>query len=73
MHAFVWDAGVMRDANDMLLFGDGWVLESATGIDPLGRAYTGDGTLNGQHRSYYMCAYILGGGAIHAVALLSWR
>jgi probable HAF family extracellular repeat protein len=51
-HAFVYDAQ-MRDLNDLIPAGSGWVLATANGINDFGWI-VGAGTLNGEGRSFLL-------------------
>jgi probable HAF family extracellular repeat protein len=50
VHAFVYDT-VMRDLNNLLVNGFGWVLTDAEGINDLGQI-TGTGTIGGQSHAF---------------------
>jgi probable HAF family extracellular repeat protein len=51
-HAFIYDTQ-MRDLNDLILPGSGWVLTSGSGINDLG-LITGYGQLNGQSHAFVL-------------------
>ena len=60
-HAFSYQNGVMKDLNDALPAGSGWVLTEASSINDLGQI-AGFGTLNGVRS-----AYLLNATALNAV------
>jgi probable HAF family extracellular repeat protein len=51
-HAFVYDTQ-MRDLNDLIPAGSGWLLLGASGINDLGQI-TGGGTINGQAHAFLL-------------------
>jgi probable HAF family extracellular repeat protein len=53
IHAFLWERGTMRDLNDLIDAGTGWVLENATAIDGAGRI-VGAGVHNGKTRGFLL-------------------
>jgi probable HAF family extracellular repeat protein len=75
-HAFVYDTR-MRDLNDLIPPGSGWVLTAAYGINDSGQI-TGAGLLNGQPHAYVLTpvpepsALLLAGGAL-AVGITAAR
>jgi probable HAF family extracellular repeat protein len=53
-HAFIWDnVNGMRDLNNLIPAGSGWVLQEATGINNAGQI-AGTGVLNGAHRAFLL-------------------
>jgi len=52
-HAFLWQAGTMRDLNDDIPAGSGWVLEDAAGVNDAGQI-VGTGTRNGARRAFLL-------------------
>jgi probable HAF family extracellular repeat protein len=52
-HAFVWQNGIMRDFNDLIPSGSGWVLEDAIGLNDRGQII-GYGKLNGYDEAYLL-------------------
>jgi hypothetical protein len=69
-HPFIYDTQ-MRDLNDLIPAGSGWLLKSAWGINDAGWI-TGDGTVNGQDHAYLLTpvgvpepsSLLLAGGAL---------
>lgn len=53
LHAFLWVNGVLRDLNDLLPAGSGWVLNEARAINDFGQI-TGYGAHNGITRAFLM-------------------
>jgi probable HAF family extracellular repeat protein len=51
--AFLWENGVMKDLNELIPAGSGWVLLQATAINAAGQI-VGNGTLNGQDRAFLL-------------------
>lgn len=52
--AFVWEAGVMRNLNDLIPAGSGWALEQAAAINGSGQI-VGEGTApNGEQRGFIL-------------------
>ncbi|MBN9692624.1 MAG: HAF repeat-containing protein [Verrucomicrobia bacterium] len=51
-HAFIYD-GVLRDLNDLIPPGSGWILNTATGINERGQI-VGQGEINGQLRGFLL-------------------
>jgi probable HAF family extracellular repeat protein len=52
-HAFLWQDGVMTDANDLLPLDSGWTLTIALGIDQRGD-FVGQGIHDGQRRAFLL-------------------
>jgi len=52
-HAFAWNNGTMRDLNDLVSPGTGWLLEEATGVNDAGQI-VGSGTYQGQRRAFLL-------------------
>jgi len=52
-HAFLWSGGSMKDLNDLIPAGSGWVLTEATGINDSGQI-VGNGTLGGVERAFLL-------------------
>lgn len=53
LHAFLWVDGVLRDLNDLLPAGSGWVLNEARAINDFGQI-TGYGAHNGITRAFVL-------------------
>jgi probable HAF family extracellular repeat protein len=52
-HAFLWSDGAMRDLNELIAPGSGWVLEEASGVNDAGQI-VGSGSHLGQHRAFLL-------------------
>lgn len=61
-HAFFADVtGPLRDLNDLIPAGSGWVLNDAYGINDHGQI-VGDGSINGQQHAFLLTPFAPGGG-----------
>jgi probable HAF family extracellular repeat protein len=53
-HAFVWDPATgMRDLNDLVAPGTGWILEGGSGINDAGQI-AGSGTIGGERHAFLL-------------------
>jgi probable HAF family extracellular repeat protein len=60
-HAFLWRNGRIRDLNDLIPPGSGWVLEAANAINDAGQI-VGTGMYKGQKRGFLLTPIALRGG-----------